>query len=203
MSPCSSSSRAQPGTPAQDWARPEPGHPVRVPLLPRGRMALLAGLVSAAIALVPSPEQQEPESLAPVILRGHTERVHAVGFAPDGHTLASGGEDHIAVLWDVTANGREPRILEHEAPVHALAFAPDGRTLATGGLDAIVQLWDTATGEKRVTLKGHTGAVRALAFAPDGQTLASAGWDGLIRLWHPATGRARATLHGHTGVVNG
>src|SRR5262249_62223268 len=116
MSPCSSSSRAQPGTPAQDWARPEPGHPVRVPLLPRGLMALLAGLVPAAIALVPSPEQQEPESLAPVILRGHTGRVHAVAFAPDGHTPASGGEDQLARPWDVTAHGRAPRVPDPAGP---------------------------------------------------------------------------------------
>jgi WD40 repeat protein len=163
-------------------------------------MALLSGLILGAIYLVPGPEPPEPESLAQVILRGHSGQVNAVAFAPDGLTLTSGGEDHSAVLWDVAMDRREPRILEHDAPVYAVAFAPDGRTLATGGLDAIIRLWDATTGDQRVTLKGHRGAVRALAFAPDGQTLASAGWDGIIRLWHPAARQARAALHGHTGA---
>jgi hypothetical protein len=78
MSPRFSSARARSGIPAQDQARPEPGHLVRVTILPHGLMALLLGLVLAAISLVQDPEQQEPTSLTHVILRGHTDQVNAV-----------------------------------------------------------------------------------------------------------------------------
>jgi WD40 repeat protein len=33
---------------------------------------------------------------------GHRHGVHAMAFAPDGQTLASGGDDNVVFLWDVT-----------------------------------------------------------------------------------------------------
>jgi WD domain, G-beta repeat len=154
MSPLAPDSRTPPGAPGEDQPRPEPGRPVRVTILPRGLAALLSGLILMAIYLVPGPEQQEPESLAHLILRGHRGLVNAVAFAPDGWTLASGGEDQTDVLWDLASDGRESRILEHEAPVYALTFAPDGRTLASGATDLTVRLWDVAAGRERAACDG-------------------------------------------------
>src|SRR5205814_9232262 len=37
-------------------------------------------------------------------LTGHTDRVHAVAFSPDGHTLGSGSYDGTARLWDVATH---------------------------------------------------------------------------------------------------
>ena len=124
MSPLSPESHTQPGAPGEARPRPEPGRPVRVTILPRGLAALLSGLILVAIHLVPGPEQQEPESLAQVILRGHRDQVNAVAFAPDGRTLASGGEDCTAVLCDVATSREQPRILQHEAPIYMLSRSP-------------------------------------------------------------------------------
>ena len=117
MPPRFSHSCALPGFPAQNEEGRTPGHSLQVTIPPFRLTAVLSGLVLVAISLVQSPDQQEPEALAPLILRGHTDQVNAIAFAPDGRTLASGSEDHTAVLWDVSTSKRKPLMLEHVAAV--------------------------------------------------------------------------------------
>jgi WD40 repeat protein/serine/threonine protein kinase len=122
-------------------------------------------------------------------LSGHTDRVQAVAFAPDGRTLATSGDDDTARLWD-TSTPSHPRPLARLSgftkPVQAVAFSPDGRTLATGSEDHNARLWDVSNpGRPRplATLTGHTGEVWDLEFSPDGKTLATASGDQTTRLW--------------------
>src|SRR5947209_1534865 len=67
----------------------------------------------------------------------HADRVWSFAFAPDGKTLASGGDDGVR-LWEIPT-GKELRRFGRWAAV--VAFSPDGRLLATGGHDSQVHLW--------------------------------------------------------------
>jgi WD40 repeat protein/beta-lactamase regulating signal transducer with metallopeptidase domain len=132
---------------------------------------------------------------------GARSGVLALGYSPDGATLATAGEDTVVNLRDAVDGQVRARLVGHRDTVACLAYSPDGRTIATGGYDKTVRLWDAASGRARAVLEGHSNWVVAVAFAPDGRRVASAGYDKTVRLWDAASGRALATLAGHTAAV--
>lgn len=118
-------------------------------------------------------------------LEGHTAPVRALAFHPRGMALASGGDDSVIILWQISGNnGTElRRLYGHIRGVISIAFTPDGSILASGSLDGTVRLWDMNTGEPLATLDGHNGGITGVAFDSEGRLLASASYDGTIRLW--------------------
>lgn len=117
-------------------------------------------------------------------LRGHDRGVTALAFSPDGQTLASGSEDGVILLWNMSNLETPPFILSnHEDQVLALAFSPDGQTLASVSGET-VKLWDMVQrSAEPASLIDHKGRVFSLSFSPTGDTLASAGADQTIRVW--------------------
>jgi WD40 repeat protein len=115
-------------------------------------------------------------------------------LAPDGKTLATGDNEGMLRLWELSTGKQRRQIPTGGAgsfgvfAVCALAYAPDGRTLASAGGDGTIRLWEVATGKLRGRLKGSGQTVWSLAFSPDGRLLASGSHDGTARLWDVAAG---------------
>ncbi len=145
----------------------------------------------------------EPEQ--PAIFKGHKGGIFGLGFSPDGHLLASGGEDRTVRIIDLRHTDRDRVVLiGHTARIHAFAFQPHGQLIATAGEDETIRLHDPLTGNLIQVLRGHTTGILCLAFSPDGNTLASGGYDKSIRLWDLKDLKAGKSheLKGHTGTVN-
>ena len=139
-------------------------------------------------------------------LTGHTDRIHAMAFSPDGNTLVTGSYDGTVRLWDAATHRQIGAPLAgHDGKIYSVAFSPHGKVVASGADDGIVRLWDAATHRQiGAPLAGHDGEINSVAFSPDGKTLATGGADdGMVRLWDVATHRQiGAPLASHDDKIN-
>lgn len=134
-------------------------------------------------------------------LQGHSKKVPALGFSPDGERLVSGGYDQKIKLWD-TSNGRCIKTWEGKVNwLRTVVFSPDGRTLASGGIEPEISLWDIETGQCIGNLVGHTSSIKEVSFSHDGTMISSACDDADARIWDAATGECLQVLKGHSTIV--
>lgn len=133
------------------------------------------------------------------------QRVHALAYHPDGHSLVvvgghpgRGGE---ASIYDLETG--ELRATPVRAPdeMLCLAISPDGQTLAIGGSDNTIHLVDSKTGQTTQRVRQHADWVTALDFSGDGKRLASASRDRTARVYDAGTGELITTYVEHDSPV--
>jgi len=129
-------------------------------------------------------------------LEGHYSAVMAITFNSDSAQLASGSEDGMIKLWDVSTGMALHTLHGDVGTVDSLAFSTDGKTLAAAscGSTAIVQLWDTTTGTVRRVWHGPSSETHRVAFSPDCEYIAWVLRGGDVDIWNVAQGDKQVSL---------
>lgn len=148
------------------------------------------------------------------MLKGHSGKLRAVVYSPDGSKLATAGDAGVTKLWDV-ATGRELATIcqpdaaavtnSEEKRVSNLAFSHDGKLLVTGtgggwgSPRGRIRLWDVETAEEAPFPDDLRESSPPMAFTPDDACLIfTRGWGvhgrphrfaSTILAWDRRTGR--------------
>ena len=121
-------------------------------------------------------------------LFGHNAPVVTAAFLPDERFLATGGDDFLALIWDMTAirAGADPASIArfaHQRKISHLSISADSAMLAIASWDGGLQIWSLDTMTPITKFRRHIGPVQATQFAENGAQIISAGRDGHTVYW--------------------
>ncbi|KAF7927905.1 hypothetical protein EAE99_005282 [Botrytis elliptica] len=173
-----------------------------VRISPNGEL-VAAGNWGGGIKLLGIPDLEIKKSL-----RGHTDRVGGISWAPGATiegsnvspgsiNLASGGAEGKVHLWNLEQDTPVSTLAGHNQRVCRVEFHPSGKYVASASEDTTWRLWDVETTTELLLQEGHSRGVFCLSFNGDGSLLASAGMDSIGRIWDLRTGRTVMILDGH------
>ncbi|MCI0462384.1 MAG: WD40 repeat domain-containing protein [Gemmataceae bacterium] len=176
------------------------GEVAAVAVAPDGKT--LAVAADRIIHLLDGAGQQERGRL-----KGHTETVRLLAFAPDSRTLVSWATDRALRAWGMAGAAAGSSRVVHQWPdrreadwapsTAGLRFTPDGATVVFGPPTHWVEAIDLASGKELKLFDRTIHWGTSFALSPDGRLLALGGSNGTVRVYETLTRQLRRLFAGH------
>ncbi|KAF8806959.1 WD40 repeat-like protein [Phlegmacium glaucopus] len=137
----------------------------------------------------------------------HQGSVFSVSGHPTQPLVASGGEDDLGYIWDITDGEIIVKLTGHTDSVTSTAWTTDGEMIATGGMDGKIRIWRRVGKENYrnwefLTELQGPDEVMFLRWHPKGYVLLAGSNDSTLWLWQLPSGNTMQVFAGHTGPVN-
>jgi WD40 repeat protein/tRNA A-37 threonylcarbamoyl transferase component Bud32 len=141
-----------------------------------------------------------------------TGPLYAAAFAPDGTSIAIGGEDRIVRMVNLATPNDPSMLFQFEQPpgkspeVESIVFVDDTTLAASCG--DLIALLDAATGRlirelRRPMIVNRNAVLGSLTVSDDGRLLMACGTDAQAHIWEIATGKVVVALPTHPAWVQG
>ena len=114
---------------------------------------------------------------------GHTSRINAVTYTPDGESILTGSADSTIRLWDIETQQTRLIFEGHVGQVRSVTYHPESQHMLSSSADGTVRLWNPRTGLEIRRYSAHDEWVNAAVYSADGETVFSASWDDTIFQW--------------------
>ncbi|KAG6841096.1 hypothetical protein C0991_001903 [Blastosporella zonata] len=136
--------------------------------------------------------------------QGHFYDMNTLSYAPDGQTIATGGDDGKVKVWSTHSGFCFVTFTEHSAPISSVAFAKNGSVLFSASLDGTVRAYDLIRYRNFRTFTSPSPVqFSCLAVDPSGEVVAAGSTDSYeVFLWSVQTGKLLDVLSGHEGPVS-
>lgn len=168
----------------------------------------------AALSVLPMPGSPRPHSpeAALTLYKGwlwnrevatlsrHTGKVLDVAYAPDGKSIVTASEDRTALVWNMSGDKSEPKVLEHGGAVFKASFSRDSRRILTLSRDGVARVWAAGNDfrkplvlEVKETIRPiweadreQQSPIKGAAFSRNGDMVATLADNGALHVWDVA-----------------
>eukprot|EP00756_Hemistasia_phaeocysticola_P013253 Hpha_TRINITY_DN15262_c1_g16::TRINITY_DN15262_c1_g16_i1::g.64315::m.64315 len=125
-------------------------------------------------------------------LRGHSDKVYAIAFSPNGKSLASASNDNTVKLWDVETGTKKVTLRGHTQAVFAVSWSNNGKMLCSGSHDQTLKIWDAESEAKTAkrTVNSHEHCIWSCVFSPNDKEVLSTSMGKDMLLWDVEARRA-------------
>ncbi len=114
----------------------------------------------------------------------HGDSLLFVAHSPDGRTILTAANDHVARLWDAATGKPISPLLPQPKGFAGAAFATSGGWVIIADREGTLRRWDIATGNSIGKIIATDSQITALGVHPSDQLIATGDLTGQVRIWN-------------------